>query len=253
MRLQSQRAAAVLRADLDSSGQASLAEEEAGHLVRVLRLGAGAEIDVFDGRGGMFRAKVVEAAGASVRVADRRSLRRPRRSRALRVTLVMSVLKGDKMDDVVRDAVMMGVAAIQPVVVGAQRGQPGRASARRIVPTRWQRIAVAVGEAVRTRGWCRLSRNRSSSTAWIASRSPEPGAGAAGAGCRHGDEPLRDCDTLGSPSSCWSVPKADGQAGSSPRSKQPGSDAVSLGARTLRADAAPLVAMAALFEAWEAW
>ena len=32
------------------------------------------------------------------------------------VTLVQAVLKGDKMDDVVRDAVMLGVAAIQPIV-----------------------------------------------------------------------------------------------------------------------------------------
>ncbi len=32
------------------------------------------------------------------------------------VTLAQAVLKGDKMDDVVRDAVMMGVAAIQPIV-----------------------------------------------------------------------------------------------------------------------------------------
>ena len=34
------------------------------------------------------------------------------------VTVVHAVLKGDKMDDVVRDAVMMGAAAIQPIVTG---------------------------------------------------------------------------------------------------------------------------------------
>ena len=32
------------------------------------------------------------------------------------LTLVQAVLKGDKMDDVVRDATMMGVAAIEPIV-----------------------------------------------------------------------------------------------------------------------------------------
>ena len=29
---------------------------------------------------------------------------------------MQAVLKGDKMDDIVRDAVMLGVAAIQPIV-----------------------------------------------------------------------------------------------------------------------------------------
>ena len=32
------------------------------------------------------------------------------------LTLVQAVLKGDRMDDVVRDATMMGVAAIDPIV-----------------------------------------------------------------------------------------------------------------------------------------
>ena len=35
---------------------------------------------------------------------------------AVPLTLVQAVLKGDKMDDVVRDAVMLGVAAVQPIV-----------------------------------------------------------------------------------------------------------------------------------------
>ena len=37
------------------------------------------------------------------------------------LTLAQAVLKGDKMDDVVRDAVMLGVAAIQPIVTEADR------------------------------------------------------------------------------------------------------------------------------------
>ena len=32
------------------------------------------------------------------------------------LTLAQAVLKADKMDDVVRDAVMLGVAAIQPLI-----------------------------------------------------------------------------------------------------------------------------------------
>ena len=45
-------------ADSIGSGRGALADDEASHLVRVLRLGVGAEIEVFDGRGGMWRAAV---------------------------------------------------------------------------------------------------------------------------------------------------------------------------------------------------
>ncbi len=40
----------------------------------------------------------------------------------VRVTLGMAILKGDQMDAVVRDATMLGVAAIVPHRVGARRG-----------------------------------------------------------------------------------------------------------------------------------
>ena len=58
------------------------------------------------------------------------------------MTLVISVLKGDKMDDVVRDAVMLGVGAIQPVV--SERAETSLATmARSGRVARWQRIAVS--------------------------------------------------------------------------------------------------------------
>src|SRR5688500_20322950 len=38
-----------------------LPDDEAEHLVRVLRLGVGDEVEVFDGRGGMWRAAIVHA------------------------------------------------------------------------------------------------------------------------------------------------------------------------------------------------
>src|SRR6185436_17516944 len=45
-----------------------LPEDEAEHLTRVLRLGVGDEVDVFDGRGGLWRAKIVHAAKRSAAV-----------------------------------------------------------------------------------------------------------------------------------------------------------------------------------------
>jgi len=91
-----------------------LPEDEAEHLVRVLRLGVGDEVEVFDGRGGLWRAEVVEAGkkSAAVRVIAPSA---PARELTVQLSLVVSVLKGDKIDDVVRDAVMLGVSSIRPV------------------------------------------------------------------------------------------------------------------------------------------
>src|SRR5688572_1986645 len=118
-----------------------LPDDEAEHLVRVLRLGVGDEVEVFDGRGGMWRAAIVHA---NKKTAAIRALERLAAAPELgvHVTLVMSVLKGDKMDDVVRDAVMLGVAAIQPVVT--ERAETSMAQlARSERVARWERIAVS--------------------------------------------------------------------------------------------------------------
>ena len=55
---------------------------------------------------------------------------RPREP-AVPLTLAQAVLKGDKMDDVVRDAVMLGVAAIQPIVTPRARDDARGALPRR--------------------------------------------------------------------------------------------------------------------------
>src|SRR5688572_25232840 len=92
-----------------------LPKEEGEHLTRVLRLGPGDTVAIFDGRGQEFLAKVVTAERRDVRV---QVLSRvdPAREAAVPLTLVQAVLKGDKMDDIVRDAVMLGAAAIQPMI-----------------------------------------------------------------------------------------------------------------------------------------
>src|SRR5687767_13624884 len=92
-----------------------LPPDEARHLTRVLRLGAGAEVAIFDGRGVEYRA-VVEAAvreTASLRIVERLPAAP---APAIRIDVVVAVLKGDSMDAAVRDATMMGAERIQPVL-----------------------------------------------------------------------------------------------------------------------------------------
>ena len=118
-----------------------LPDEEAGHLIRVLRLGEGAAVRVFDGRGHEWQgivARLAKRTAAVQLVASEQPAPEP----GVDLVLSIAILKSDKMDDVVRDAVMLGVAAIRPVL--SERSEL-RASVvtRSGRVARWQRIAVA--------------------------------------------------------------------------------------------------------------
>jgi len=120
-----------------------LPAEEAAHASRVLRLGAGAVVGLLDGKGGACTAIItsLNKSGSEVAVrvdGPRVAAREPR----VALTVVHAVLKGDKMDDVVRDAVMMGAAAIQPIVTARSETSLAAITRGQRVD-RWRRIAVA--------------------------------------------------------------------------------------------------------------
>jgi 16S rRNA (uracil1498-N3)-methyltransferase len=119
----------------------ALPGDEAEHLTRVLRLKAGDALRVFNGHGREFDATVEQAGrdGVRVRLGDFAAAAPEAR---VAITLAQAVLKGDKMDDVVRDATMMGAAAIQPIITTrteVTRGSLVRGRRRE----RWERIAVS--------------------------------------------------------------------------------------------------------------
>jgi len=137
-----------LATDLDpASSTASLSADEAHHLTHVLRLRFGDEIAVFDGSGREYRARIerVSREGAHLHLLEEISAAP---EPLVRLTLAQAVLKGDKMDDVVRDATMMGVAAIEPVVT-AHTTVRMKALREGQVTDRWRRIAIASAKQCR--------------------------------------------------------------------------------------------------------
>jgi 16S rRNA (uracil1498-N3)-methyltransferase len=130
--------------DLDLERRsARLPGEEANHLTRVMRLGVDDEVAVFDGRGHEFRAKVTAAARDVVDVELLEPVV-PAPEARVPLILVQAVLKGDRMDEVVRDATMMGVTAIEPVITARTIArQHGRES------DRWVRVAVSSAKQCR--------------------------------------------------------------------------------------------------------
>ena len=236
-----------LHADSD---RCALTGDEARHLARVLRLGPGAEVRVFDGRGleraatvaAIARDEVVLALGGPVSAA---------RELPFALTLVQALLKGDAMDAVVRDATMLGVTAIQPVLTA--RCEVAAASvAKRGRQARWHRIAVSsakqCGRAVvpdiraafsLTEA---LDRARGEAIVFLAEPSSAADVDRIGKLPAPGGAPVA---VFVGPEGGWTQDELSEAAAAGVRF-------VTLGERTLRADAAALVALPVLLYAWGA-
>ena len=123
------------------SREVTLPADEARHLTRVLRLASGARVAVFDGKGREFIATVSTASRDRVTLRLEEAVERfpgPRVS----ITLAQAILKGDKMDDVVRDATMIGADEIVPVLSEHISVKPA-VIARGKPEERWTRVAIA--------------------------------------------------------------------------------------------------------------
>jgi 16S rRNA (uracil1498-N3)-methyltransferase len=87
---------------------------QARYLARVLRLGAGDPLQVFDGQGGRYRARIVQIDGEAGQVRLEQALP-PAPSPRLQLTLAQCLSSAEKMDWTIEKAVELGVCAIVPL------------------------------------------------------------------------------------------------------------------------------------------
>ena len=226
----------------------ALPEDEAQHLVRVLRVDKGREVLVFNGRGHQCRARVelADKRGVVLRVTG---IEPPAPELPFALTLAQAALKGDKTDDVVRDAVMLGVIAVQPLVTRFIDVPAGPLAVGRRVE-RWQRVAVssvkqcgrAVVPTVREPATLESALAEASGLRLVL---VEPAIAAIGA--RSLDDVARPeaATVFVGPEGGWAPEEVS-------RAREAGAMFVNLGARTLRADAVPVVALSILLYAWKA-
>lgn len=100
---------------LSAGCEIALGAAAAAHVGRVLRLGVGAELTLFDGHGGEYPATISESRGTLLRV--RLGAQRAIECESpLRITLGQGVSRGERMDWVVQKATELGVAAIVPLL-----------------------------------------------------------------------------------------------------------------------------------------
>lgn len=225
-----------------------LPPEEARHLLRVLRLVKGDEIRVFDGRGREHLA-VIEAltkSDAIIRIGEpAEAASEPR----VRITLAQALLKGDKFDEVVRDAAMLGVSRVQPLLT-ARCEVPRARSGDTSRLDRWHRVAVSsakqcgravVPEIAPVASLADvLAQRGTTSTIMLA----EPVLASASAGRSwQNDRPPESAALLVGPEGGWTEEERA-------LAERHHASMLTLGTRTLRAERAALVALTVLAHAW---
>ena len=124
---------------LHAGARLELPDASAHHAARVLRLGAGDALTLFDGSGGEYDARIVAIERTRVSVAVGTHHARERES-PFAITLVQALSSSEKMDFIIQKAVELGVAAIQPVLtaksvvrLSAERGAAKLEHWRRVI------------------------------------------------------------------------------------------------------------------------
>lgn len=222
--------------------------------VQVLRLQPGMALTLFNGHGGQWQAEVLhmDRQAVEVRLIGHEAVER---ELPVAVTLAICMPANDRMDDLVEKATELGAAAIVPLVSerSVLRLSGERAAKRQ---AHWQAVAVAASE--------QCGRNRVMQVlavqgleAFLADdQAPNGGGGtrwqlslaaqALPLGQACGGSSRMSLEEVGAHICLLSGPEGGLSPGEQARAQQAGYAPVSLGPRTLRADTAPLGALAVI-------
>lgn len=127
-----------------SDSQITLDGDEAHHLARVLRLGEGDHVFVFDGEGSEWECEITSVGKRETGLAILCQLENEVES-PLNLTLAQALIKGDKFDWVVQKATELGVTRIVPLLTEHSDVKLGKARAEERAENRlqrWRRISM---------------------------------------------------------------------------------------------------------------
>jgi 16S rRNA (uracil1498-N3)-methyltransferase len=130
-------------ADTWDEATATLAGDQAAHLIRVLRAQPGMEFDVVAG-GHVWHAVIAGIGGEVVRF---NLIAEVEADPALPVTLLLSVYKFDRMEWAIEKVTELGAACVVPVL--AQRSEKHLAQAAASRVERWRRVALEASKQAR--------------------------------------------------------------------------------------------------------
>lgn len=216
------------------------------HIARVLRMDAGDEVVLFNGRGGEWSAVIesVHKKGVTVRPLAFHDIER---SPTVAVHLALPLIKGERMDYAVQKAAEMGAASVS--LLRFQRNEV-RLDEQRMERKRahWHGVLTSACEQ------CGLNRVPSlQGPLELADMldAPAPGPGLVA----HADGTSAHPAGLDHAAAATLITGPEGglTATELERCRQAGFQALALGERTLRAETAPVALMAALLTSADAW
>jgi 16S rRNA (uracil1498-N3)-methyltransferase len=121
--------------------QPQITGSDAGHIYRVLRLNAGDVVELFDGTGNGYRAKIESVNAQRVRFAIEKSFLLLSES-SVQITLAQGILKDRKMDEVIRPLTELGIDCWMPFYAARSVPVPGKKGLKKRLD-RWEKIALA--------------------------------------------------------------------------------------------------------------
>ena len=207
--------------------------------MRVRRLRSGDAIEVFDGKGRVWSA-VIDTASAQACALEIGPLLSETAPPAVRIELAAALLKGDAMDRMLRTATELGVDGIRPLRCERSQVSREQAASRH---EHWRRILISAAEQCRRTHLPELHPAQPFNE-FLDQTDPadclllRPGAPALPMRLPH-----RSTSLLIGPEGGWSKAEIE-------RTEQLNVPAFALGELILRAETAPLAALAALRHAW---
>lgn len=131
-------------APLAAQSSLELPAGAARHLLRVLRLGVGDALRLFNGRGGEFDATIeaVRRDQVTVMIGAHHAIER---ESPLAITLLQGVARGEKMDLILQKATELGVTAIAPVLMARSTVRLDAKSAA-AKQQHWQAVVISACE-----------------------------------------------------------------------------------------------------------
>ena len=139
-----------LLVDTISGDRVVLTGEQHHRVTRVLRLGRGDIIRIFDGRGSEYEAVIESEDRARTVLAIQRPVQ-PAPEPEVKITLCQAVPRGDAMERVIQKCVEIGVAEIVPIITRRSVARPRSGDSAKLA--RWRKIAL---QAVEQSGRARL-------------------------------------------------------------------------------------------------
>ena len=133
-----------VEAALASGRECLVGGSAANHMVRVLRLGVGAAVTLFDGAGGEYAARIESLQKDAVLI-DVGAHAATERESPLAVTLAQGISRGERMDWVIQKATELGVRRIVPLIMHRSVVRLDARQAQK-KSQHWRAIAVAACE-----------------------------------------------------------------------------------------------------------